>query len=58
MTKEELGKFIAEITENGEALREKAASVPEKVSGCVKLNFEEAQELYRLLYKALGAFED
>ena len=46
--------LLVEITEKGEALKEKAVSVPQKVAGCVKLETEEASELYRLLYKLLG----
>lgn len=49
--------LLVEITEKGEKLKEKACSVPEKVSGCVKLDSSEAVELYRLLYKVLGSFE-
>lgn len=45
------------ITEKGEALKEKAVSVPEKVAGCVRLSADESKELYRLLYKVLGAIE-
>ncbi|MBE6902713.1 MAG: MarR family transcriptional regulator [Ruminococcaceae bacterium] len=49
--------LIASITEQGEALREQAASVPEKVASCVRLDADEAMQLYRLLYKILGAAE-
>lgn len=45
--------LIAEITDEGVALREKAADIPEKVGGCIKLEAQEAAELYRLLYKLL-----
>lgn len=47
-----------EITESGKALRERAVSVPEKVAGCVKLDTQEAMELYRLLYKVLDALKE
>lgn len=46
--------LVAEITEKGEELKEKAASVPQKIAGCTKLEPQEAMELYRLLYKVLG----
>ena len=46
--------LLVEITEAGEALKERAASIPGQVAGCVKLDGEEAIELYRLLYKLLG----
>ena len=45
--------LIAEITDEGMALREKAADIPEKVGGCIKLEAQGAAELYRLLYKLL-----
>ena len=47
-----------EITESGKALRERAVSVPEQVAGCVKLDTQEAMELYRLLYKMLDALKE
>ena len=46
--------LIAEITDEGEKLREQASSVPESVAGCVKLEPDEAMKLYELLYKLLG----
>ena len=46
--------LIVEITDKGDALKEQAVSVPEKVSGCISLNPDEASELYRLLYKIMG----
>lgn len=49
--------LIAEITDEGEALREQAKSVPENVSGCVKLEPSEAMQLYELLYKLLANLE-
>lgn len=48
--------LIVEITEKGEALREQAVTVPEQMTKCVKLNSEEAVQLYRLLYKLLDTF--
>lgn len=45
------------LTEEGEALKEKAVEVPYKISGCVKLEPQEAAQLYQLLYKVLGDFE-
>ena len=46
--------LIVEITGEGEALKEQAVEVPPKIACCVSLSPEEAQELYRLLYKLLG----
>lgn len=45
---------IVKITESGEKLKEIAREIPLKVAGCVGLEVEEAQELYKLLYKILG----
>ena len=46
--------LMVELTEEGRALRERAASVPGRIAGCIHLAPEEAGELYRLLYKILG----
>lgn len=46
--------LIVSITEKGEALKEQAAEVPKQMMGCVNLSADEAQELYRLLYKLLN----
>ena len=45
--------LIVRLTEAGEALKEKAVSVPYQMASCVRLDPEEAKELYRLLYKLL-----
>ena len=42
------------LTNNGEALKERAVEVPAKVASCVGLEPEEAIQLYGLLYKALN----
>ncbi len=49
--------LIAEITEKGGNLREQARSVPENVAGCVKLEPDDAVQLYQLLYKLLSRLE-
>ena len=49
--------LLVEITEKGEALKEKAVSVPTEVGRCVRLEPEEYKELYRLLYKLLDSDE-
>ncbi|MEY8353019.1 MarR family transcriptional regulator [Lachnospiraceae bacterium 54-53] len=53
--KEDERSVIAELTETGEQLKDRAADIPNKIGRCVPLNKEEAGELYRLLYKILGA---
>jgi len=45
--------LIAELTPQGEALREQAIDIPAQIASCVLLKPEEAAELYRLLYKIL-----
>lgn len=41
------------LTEAGEALKEKAVCVPEQMAECVKLEPEEAVQLYKTLHKIL-----
>ena len=45
------------LTEAGMALREKAVNVPQRMSGCIALDPEEARTLYKILYKILGQVE-
>ena len=45
---------IVSITESGEALKEKAVHIPQKVSSCVELDPQKAKALYDLLYEVLG----
>ncbi|MCH5340185.1 MAG: MarR family transcriptional regulator [Acetatifactor sp.] len=46
--------LIVTITDSGEALKEKAVKVPEKLAACVDLNSQKAQALYALLYEVIG----
>ncbi len=46
--------LIVTLTEEGEAMRDRAVEVPYQMAKCVNLAPEEASELYRLLYKLLG----
>lgn len=41
------------ITEEGEALKEKAAEIPSKIGSCISLSPEDAKNLYRILYSLL-----
>ena len=43
------------LTDSGEALKERAAPVPAKVAGCIKIDANEAMQLYGLLYKILNS---
>ncbi|MCR5656249.1 MAG: MarR family transcriptional regulator [Butyrivibrio sp.] len=45
--------LLVSITKEGEALKEKAKDVPEKIGKCVCLDSDDAKELYRLLYKVI-----
>ena len=46
--------LVVTITKEGEALRDKAISIPGKMGTCVKLTPEEVGCLYNLLYKIIG----
>lgn len=46
--------LLVDVTEEGMKLREKARNIPANIVKTVDLTFEEALELYRLLYKILG----
>ena len=54
-SKEDERNLIVTVTEKGWKLREEALSIPGSMSSCVNLEPKEASELYRLLYKVLGA---
>ena len=47
--------LMAELTEAGAALKERARPIPGKMAGCIDLEPREAAELYRLLYKLLAS---
>jgi len=46
--------LVVTITDAGEALKEKAVTVPSEIAKCSNLELGEAAELYRILYKMLG----
>lgn len=48
-SKEDERNLIVSITKDGEKLKEKAVSIPAKVSKCVSLSMEDAMELRRIL---------
>ncbi len=50
--------LIVSITEVGEALREKALTVPGRIASCVNMEPEKAQALYGILYELLGKLGD
>jgi DNA-binding MarR family transcriptional regulator len=45
------------ITDKGKALKDKAKSIPEKISKCIDLSEEEIKTLYSLMYKVLANVE-
>ena len=48
--------LMVRLTQRGEALKEKAADIPSRAAACIRLDPQEAAELYRLLYKVLKSF--
>lgn len=46
--------LVVTVTEEGDALRERAVAIPAKMAGCFSLEPAEGAELYRLLYKVLS----
>ena len=48
--------LLVRLTPAGRQLQKGAAAVPEQLSACCRLTDEEAQQLYRLLYKLLDQF--
>lgn len=57
-SKEDERVLEVEITPKGEELKEQAVSIPASIAGCVKLNADEAMQLYQLLYKVLGTLKE
>lgn len=50
--------LLVELTEEGEALKEKAVAVPAHMANCVKLSAEEAVQLHGLLQKILDGLDE
>ena len=46
--------LIVTLTDSGEALKERAVTVPERLGACIELDAQKAQALYELLYEVLG----
>lgn len=53
-SKEDERDLIVTITQKGEDLKERAVSVPQQVSACIKMDTQKARQLYVLLYELLG----
>lgn len=52
-SEEDERNLIITITQEGESLKDRALSVPEKIAECSNLKPEEAAVLYQILYKIL-----
>ena len=48
---------IVSVTAEGEALRARAATIPERIGACLPLSKDEAETLYQLLYKVLHSIQ-
>lgn len=57
-SKEDERFLVVKITEEGMDLRERALEIPQKIGGCISLSQEEALQLYTILRKLLGQFEE
>ena len=52
-SKEDERNLIVSITQEGEDLKERAVQIPANLGACVNVEPQEAQQLYKLLYKLL-----
>jgi DNA-binding MarR family transcriptional regulator len=50
--------LVVALTDAGLALRDRAASIPGQMAGCVRLDPEDARTLYRILYQLLGGISN
>ena len=57
-SKDDERNLNVEITDLGKALRDKALDVPKSMSTCINLSSEEAEILYKVLYKILGTINN
>ncbi len=49
--------LIVTITQQGEALKEKAVKIPIQLASCLPMDPQDAMDLYRILKKLLKSFE-
>lgn len=49
--------LIVTITKDGEALKETAADIPQKIGACVNISPDKAKELYDTLYLILNSID-
>ena len=50
--------LVVALTDAGLALRDRAASIPGQMAGCVRLDPEDARTLYRILYQLLDGISN
>ena len=50
--------LIVSLTKEGKELQDKALPVPFQIGSCIHLEPDEAETLYKLLYKLLGELEE
>ena len=50
--------LVVALTDAGLALRDRAASIPDQLAGCVRLDPEDARTLYRILYQLLDGISN
>lgn len=50
--------LIVTITEKGEALKDKAIEIPQKIGSCMKISPEDGKALYNTLYSILNQIVD
>lgn len=56
-SKDDERNLIITLTKDGEELKKQASTIPAKMGKCVNISPEETEQLYTLLYKILGTFE-
>ncbi|MCR5742999.1 MAG: MarR family transcriptional regulator [Lachnospiraceae bacterium] len=49
---------IVSLTDEGMELAKQASAIPTQMGSCVALSKDDAQDLYRILYKLLGMFSE
>ncbi|MBV4420502.1 MarR family transcriptional regulator [Clostridium tyrobutyricum] len=54
-SKDDERNLMVTLTDNGDGLKEKAVEIPMQLVKCAKLNLDESQKLYGLLYKMLNS---
>lgn len=56
-SKEDERNLIVELTPEGDALKDKAVDIPQKIGACLQLTENEAAAFYQTLYKVLQNIE-